>query len=312
MFLLKILFMGTPDIAAQCLSALIEAGHDVCAVFTREDKPVGRKQIMTPPPVKRVALTHNVSVYQPKNLKEPQTEQIIRDIAPDIIVVVAYGCILPKGILNIPRYGCINLHVSKLPKYRGAAPVQWAVINGEKETGVTVMYMDEGLDTGDIITMCPVEIYPDETAGELFERVTETGCKTLCETLLKIENNTAVRKKQNGDEASYAPQLSKETAQLDLKENAEKLNNLIRGLNPWPVAYFVDSEGKKIKVLKAKVADLQANPGTVLSTKPLVVACGCKALELCTVVSEGKKPMDGSAWAMGRRFKNGDNVLCEV
>ena len=180
---MRILFMGTPDIAADCLKALYEAGHDICAVYTRRDKPVGRKQVLTAPPVKEVALAHGTPVFQPRTLRDGGEDENIRALAPELIVVVAYGCILPRSVLEAPKYGCINLHVSLLPKYRGSAPVQWAVLNGDAETGVSIMQMDEGLDTGDVLACEKIAIDPEETSGQLFDRVTAVGARVLCEAL---------------------------------------------------------------------------------------------------------------------------------
>ena len=176
---MRILFMGTPDIAAESLAALLDAGHEVCGVFTRRDKPVGRKQILTAPPVKQLAVEHGLSVYQPRTLRDGSSDELIKELAPDIIVVVAYGCIIPPQLLHTAKYGCINLHVSLLPKYRGSAPIQWAVLNGDEGTGVTIMQLDEGLDTGDILMVEPVTIDPEETSGELFDRVSAVGAGTL-------------------------------------------------------------------------------------------------------------------------------------
>ncbi|MDO5602165.1 MAG: methionyl-tRNA formyltransferase [Oscillospiraceae bacterium] len=301
---MRILFMGTPDIAAESLAALLEAGHEICGVYTRRDKPVGRRQILTPPPVKLAAERAGLRVFQPKNLREGAAEEI-RALAPELIVVVAYGCILPKEILELPQYGCINLHVSLLPKYRGAAPVQWAVINGDKETGVTIMYMDEGLDTGDVIRTETVPIGAEETSGELFERVSRIGAKVLCETVETLQNGTAVRTPQKEELASWAPPLTREMGEMDLTSAADKLHDLVRGLSPWPGAYLTQ-QGKKLKVLQCRVADKNGQPGEILSLKPLTVACGEKALELLTVVPEGKKAMEGTAFAAGRRFQTGD------
>lgn len=304
---MRILFMGTPDIAAASLAAILEAGHEVCGVFTREDKPVGRKQILTAPPVKQLALEHNLPVYQPKTLRTEEVQQQIRELAPELIVVVAYGRILPPEVLCVPPKGCINLHVSLLPKYRGAAPVQWSVINGDKETGVSIMYLDEGLDTGDILNVAPVTIGPEETSGELFERITAQGAKTLVETIASIAEGTAVRTPQDHSKATLAPPLTKEMARFAFDQPAQKLHDLVRGMNPWPVAYF-EQEGKKIKVRKSHVAAGNGAPGTVLSIKPLTIACAEGALELDEVVPEGSKPMAGSAWAAGRRLKAGDRL----
>lgn len=304
---MRILFMGTPDIAAASLKAVLEAGHEVCGVFTREDKPVGRKQVLTAPPVKQLALEHGLPVYQPKTLRTEEVQQQIRDLAPELIVVVAYGRILPPEVLCVPEKGCINLHVSLLPKYRGAAPVQWSVINGDAETGVSIMYLDEGLDTGDILNVAPVTIGPEETSGELFDRITEQGAKTLVETIAQIGAGQVRRTPQDHTKATLAPPLTKEMARFAFDQPAQKLHNLVRGMNPWPVAYFEQDE-KKIKVRQSRVVEQNAQSGTILSTKPLVVACAEGALELVEVVPEGSKPMAGAAWAAGRRFKVGDQL----
>lgn len=302
---MKIVFMGTPDIAAQCLAAILEEGrHEVCGVFTREDKPVGRKQVLTAPPAKQVALAHGIPVFQPKTLRSGEAAEVLRRLAPQLVVVVAYGRILPPDILALPQYGCVNLHVSLLPKYRGAAPIQWAVLNGDAETGVTVMQMDEGLDTGDILCTRRVPIGPDTTSGELFEQVAGVGAALLCEVLGKIEQGDVHPQKQDGALATLAPPLTKEMARFTFAMPAQKLHNHIRGMNPWPVAYF-EHDGKKVKVLKAHPAPGAGVPGTVLAVKPLTVACETGALVLETVVPEGKGSMPGEAWALGRRFAPG-------
>lgn len=304
---MRILFMGTPDIAAQSLSAILAQGrHTVCAVFTREDKPVGRKQVLTAPPVKTLALEHGIPVYQPRTLRTPEAAQTVRALAPDIIVVVAYGRILPGEILSIPPHGAVNLHVSLLPKYRGAAPVQWSVINGDKRTGVTIMQLDEGLDTGDILRVAPVDIGAEETSGELFERVSALGAQTLLQSLDDVEQGRAQPVPQDDALATLAPPLTKEMALFSFERDARSLHDLIRGLNPWPVAYFVHG-GKKIKVLAARLDEqAKGRPGEVLCTKPLTVACGSGALTLVQVVPEGSRAMDGAAWAAGRRLRAGD------
>ena len=326
---MRILFMGTPDIAAESLRAVCGAGHEVCAVFTREDKPVGRRQQLTAPPAKQEAAAHSIPVYQPKTLRDPAVQSQIRALAPELIVVVAYGRILPPEVLCIPPHGCINLHVSLLPKYRGAAPVQWAVLNGDAETGVTIMQLDEGLDTGDILMVERLAIGPEETSGELFRRVSAIGAKTLLACIEEIAAGRARPIPQNHEKATLAPPLAKEMARLSFDKSAAALHNLVRGMNPWPVAWFV-SEDKKIKVLESRVAAAPAPageksnevtsetlaekpvqapaPGTVLRTKPLTIACAEGALQLLTVVPEGKKPMDGTAWAAGRRLKAGDRL----
>ncbi len=304
---MRILFMGTPDIAAESLNALIAAGHDICAVFTRADKPVGRKQILTAPPVKQTAEANGIPVYQPRTLRDGSSDELIKSLAPDIIVVVAYGCIIPPQLLHVAKYGCINLHVSLLPKYRGSAPIQWAVLNGDTETGVTIMQLDEGLDTGDILYVQPVAIDPDMTSGELFDRVSAIGAKTLVEVLPKIEAGKLTPKKQEESLATKAPSLTKEMAQFDFTQPAAHIHNWVRGMNPWPGAWFVTSGGKKLKVMECRAVEAHGEaPGTVLATKPLTVACGEGAVQLLNVVPEGKKPMDGTAFAAGQRLKTGD------
>ena len=297
--------MGTPQIAEHSLKKLIEAKHKIVGVFTREDKPVGRKRIITPPPVKVLALENEIEIYQPKTLKDETVIETIKQLNPDIIVVVAYGMILPKSVLDIPKYGCINLHVSLLPKYRGSAPIQWSVINGDTETGVTIMYMDEGLDTGDIINTTIVPIDKDETSGELFEKVTTIGANTLVGTLSSIENGIIKKIKQDESKVTFAPKLSKELALVNFDKNALETHNLIRGLMPWPIAFFM-YEDKKIKITKSEVISSNGKTGEILSLKPLIIACKENAICLKQVVPEGKKPMDGSAWALGKHFKVGD------
>lgn len=306
---MRILFMGTPDIAAECLKALYEAGHEICAVYTRRDKPVGRKQILTAPPVKEVALQHGTPVFQPRTLRDGGEDENIRALAPELIVVVAYGCILPASVLSIPKYGCINLHVSLLPKYRGSAPVQWSVLNGDAETGVSIMQMDEGLDTGDVLCCEKIAIDPEETSGELFDRVTAVGARVLCETVPAIAAGSLTAVPQKHEEATLAPMLSKEMAQFEWTQTAEHIHNWVRGMNPWPGAWFVTSAGKKVKVMECRTTDAEsAAPGTVLATKPLTIACGQGAVQLLRVVPEGSKPMDGSAFAAGLRLKTGDHL----
>ena len=304
---MRILFMGTPDIAADSLAALLDAGHEVCAVFTRRDKPVGRKQILTAPPVKQLAQSHDIPVYQPRTLRDGSSDALIEQLAPDIIVVVAYGCIIPPQLLHIAKYGCINLHVSLLPKYRGSAPIQWAVLNGDAETGVSIMQLDEGLDTGDVLMVEPVAIDPEETSGELFDRVSAVGAKTLVDALTKIEAGQLTPVPQDHSKATLAPPLSKDTARFAFTEDAAHIHNWVRGMNPWPTAWF-EQDGKRIKVSECRLAENPQNaaPGTVLALKPLTVAAQNGAVALLSVTPEGGKPMAGTAWAAGRRLKTGD------
>ena len=306
---MRILFMGTPDIAADSLAALLGAGHEVCAVFTRRDKPVGRKQILTAPPVKQLAQSHDIPVYQPRTLRDGSSDALIEQLAPDIIVVVAYGCIIPPQLLHIAKYGCINLHVSLLPKYRGSAPIQWAVLNGDAETGVSIMQLDEGLDTGDVLMVEPVAIDPEETSGELFDRVSAVGAKTLVDALAKIEAGQLTPVPQDHSKATLAPPLSKDTARFAFTEDAAHIHNWVRGMNPWPMAFFMH-DGKKIKVTASKLSENPANaaPGSVLAVKPLTIACQDGAIVLDSVTPEGGKSMAGTAWAAGRRLKAGDSL----
>ena len=306
---MRILFMGTPDIAAESLAALIAAGHEIVGVFTRADKPVGRKQIMTAPPVKQLAQQHNIPVWQPATLRDGKAEPIFRELAPDLVVVVAYGRILPPELLHIAPLGCINLHVSLLPKYRGSAPIQWAVLNGDTETGVTIMQLDEGCDTGDILMVERVAIGPETTSGELFDQVSATGAKTLVTAIEKLAAGELTPQPQNDAEATQAPPLTKDMARFDFTQSAAHIHNWVRGMNPWPAAFF-ELDGKKVKVLENRVAPnaRSAPAGTVLALKPLTIACGEGALQLLTVTPEGGKPMAGTAWAAGRRLKAGDSL----
>lgn len=306
---MRILFMGTPDIAAESLAALIAAGHEIVGVFTRADKPVGRKQILTAPPVKQLAVEHNIPVWQPATLRDGKAEPVFRELAPDLVVVVAYGRILPPELLHIAPLGCINLHVSLLPKYRGSAPIQWSVLNGDTETGVTIMQLDEGCDTGDILMVERVPIGPETTSGELFDQVSAIGAKTLVTAIEKLTAGELTPRPQNEADATQAPPLKKEMAKFSFTESAAHIHNWVRGMNPWPAAFF-ELEGKKVKVLESRLAPNEgaAPAGTVLALKPLTIACGEGALQLLTVTPEGGKPMAGTAWAAGRRLKAGDSL----
>ena len=305
---MRILFMGTPDFAAVSLKRLVEDGHEICGVFTQPDKPRNRNKV-TFSPVKEYALSHGLTVYQPTKLRDGTALELVKSLAPELIVVVAYGCILPKSVLEAPKHGCINLHVSLLPKYRGSAPVQWAVLNGDTETGVSIMQMDEGLDTGDVLYCKKITIDPEETSGELFDRVTAVGAEALCETIPQIAAGTLTAVPQDHENATLAPMLNKEMAEFHLTDTAAHIHNWVRGMNPWPGAWFITSGGKKLKVMSSRVAAANGEaPGTVLATKPLTIACGEGAIQLLEVVPEGKKPMDGTAFAAGLRLKTGDSL----
>lgn len=311
---MKLVFMGTPDYAVNTLEAFISAGHNVAAVFAQPDKPVGRKHIITAPPVKVCAENHGIAVYQPNTLRDGKAEEILREIAPDAIVVVAYGKILPKEILNIPKYGCVNGHASLLPKYRGASPIQWCIVCGEKETGVTAMKMDEGMDTGDILKTVKTQIGAEETAEELFDRLSVITAELLVNTLDDLENGNITPQKQDEEKASYAPIIKKEMALLDFEnKTAEEIHNAVRGYYSWPCAYFL-LEGKRVKIIKAAVSDnTGAKAGTVIkSDDSLVIACkGGTAVELVTVQPEGSKPMTAKQMLCGRPIATGTVIGCE-
>ena len=311
---MKLVFMGTPDYAVNTLEGLIAAGHNVAAVFAQPDKPVGRKHIITPPPVKVCAQSHGIAVYQPNTLRDGEAERLLSEIAPDAIVVVAYGKILPKEILEIPKYGCVNGHASLLPKYRGASPIQWCIVCGESSTGVTAMRMDEGMDTGDILKTAETQIGEEETAEELFERLSVITAELLVNTLADLEKGNITPIKQDEEKASYAPIIKKEMAFLDFSnKTATEIHNAVRGYYSWPCAYFF-LENKRIKVIKAAVADsTNAKAGTVIkSDDSLVIACkDGTAVELLTVQPEGSKPMSAKQMLCGRPIAMGTVIGCE-
>ena len=301
---MRIVFMGTPDFAVPCLQRLLEDGHEVPAVFTQPDKPVGRHAVLTPPPVKQLALSHGIPVYQPTKMRDGTVAALLRELAPDCLVVVAYGRILPQEILDVPPRGCVNIHGSLLPRYRGAAPIQWSVIRGETVTGVTSMFMDAGMDTGDIIDTLTTPIGENETAGELFERLAPLGARLLSTTLAAIADGTVTRRPQNDAEATMAPMLEKAMGRLDLTRPAQELHNQVRGMNPWPGA-FCTAGGKTLKIHEPRVAAGSGAPGTLLCADPVTVACGEGALQLVTVQPEGKPRMAAEAWLRGARLPQG-------
>ncbi len=282
---MKIVFMGTPDFALASLDKLIDGGYEIAAVVTQPDRPKGRGKKLTPPPVKERALGAGLRVLQPERVKDSGFIEALKELSPDIIIVVAYGQILPEEIINLPAMGCINVHASLLPKYRGAAPINWCIINGESRTGVTTMYMDKGMDTGDILLQRETEIGENETAGELHERLAALGADLLLETLEGLQRNEVERKAQDHSAATYAPQLDRETGRVDWNSDAKSIYNLIRGTNPWPGCYTV-YKGERMKLWEAKVLEqksrgtagkvleaghggmlVQAGSGTLLVTK---------------------------------------------
>lgn len=261
---MKIVFMGTPDIAVGCLQKIIDEKHELIGVVTQPDKPVGRGKKMGMPPVKELALKYDIPVYQPLKARDEAFIEEIKALNPDVIVVVAFGQILPKALLDIPKFGCINVHVSLLPKYRGAAPINWVIINGEEKTGVTTMYMDEGLDTGDMILTSEFDLDNEITAGELHDKMKEIGAETLKETLELIEKGCAPRTPQNHDEFSYAPMMNKSLGNIDWSKSATEIHNLVRGVNPWPSAYTTYNNDT-MKIWKTKVLNEKStkSPGTI-------------------------------------------------
>ena len=299
---MKIVFMGTPEFAEASLQKLLETDHQIVGVFTQPDKPKGRGYNLVAPPVKELALAHNIPVFQPQKMRDGTALEILQELQADLIAVVAYGKILPKEILELPRYGCINVHGSLLPKYRGAGPIQWSVINGESVTGVTTMYMGEGLDTGDMILKKETPIGENETYGELHDRLKEIGAQALVETIELIEQGKAPREVQDDSLSSYAPMLDKQIARLDFTKDAQTLHNLIRGLSPWPVAHTT-VDGKLLKVHRAVLASGKGQPGEVIDSKKFIVACKEGALELLEVQLEGGKRMKGEDFLRGRKPK---------
>lgn len=298
---MRIVFMGTPQFAVPCLEALVER-HDVIAVFTQPDKPKGRKQLLTPPPVKAKATEYKIPVYQPNTLRIDEPYEILSGLEPDVIVVTAYGKILPKNILELPKCGCINVHASLLPKYRGSAPIQWSIINGEAETGVTTMYMDEGIDTGDMLQKASLTIGEDETADELHDRLAVLGARLIIETLEAAENGTLTRTKQDDSQSSYASMLSKELSPIDFSRSAREVHNKVRGLNSWPSATAL-LNGKRIKLHKTRLADGSGRAGEIISLEPLTVACGSGAVEILELQPEGKKKMTAADFLRGHSIE---------
>lgn len=306
---MKTVFMGTPDFAVPCLERLIADGHTVSGVFTQPDKPRGRGNKIQYPPVKEAALKHGIPVYQPKTLRDASALETIRELDPELIVVVAYGKILPKEILDYPRLGCINMHASLLPSYRGAAPIQWCVINGEKKTGVTSMMMDVGLDTGDMLIKRETPVGPDETTGELHDRLSVMSADVMSQTIDELVNGRAVRVKQDDSLATYAPMITKELCPIDWTKKASEIHDLVRGLSPWPVATAV-YKGVCIKIHStAPAGECRGEPGEITETgKRLLVCCGDRrALEIKTLQAPGKKAMSAPDFMRGHSIMTGES-----
>lgn len=309
---MRVVFMGTPDFAAEVLDKIVTAGHEVVGVVTQPDKPKGRGGAMAMSAVKEKALEYGITIYQPEKVKNnPEFMETMKQLNPDVSVVVAFGQILPQALLDVPQYGSINVHASLLPAYRGAAPIQWAVIDGLAKTGVTTMQMDAGIDTGDIIMQKELELNPKETGGSLFDRLSKAGAELLVQTLEALQNHTASWTKQDDTKSNYAKMLDKSMGNIDFSQPADVLERLIRGLNPWPSAYTYLA-GKTLKIwdadVAAKASNQDAQPGTVIETAKdyFVVACGAHtALRINEVQMEGKKRMPAELFLRGYHLEEG-------
>ncbi len=307
---MRVVFMGTPDFAVGTLEELIKSGHEVAAVVTQPDKPKGRGKTLMPTPVKETAVKYQIPVYQPKRVREEGFVETLRGLHPDVIVVAAFGQIITKEILEMPRFGCVNVHASLLPAYRGAAPIQWAVINGEKESGVTIMQMDQGLDTGDMIESVTVPLAEDETGGSLFDKLSEAGAKLCVKVLRDMEEGKVVRTPQPKESTTaYAGMIDKKMGKIDWRKSAGQIEQLIRGLNPWPSAY-TRLGGKNLKIWKAAVEESSTEkaPGTVIQVRPdsFLVQTGAGALRVLELQLEGKKRMDTASFLRGASVSEGE------
>ena len=297
---MRIVFMGTPDIAATCLTKLLEDGFDVAAVYTQPDRPKNRGMKLAFSPVKEVALSAGLPVYQPENFRDPETVEQLRALNPDVVAVVAYGRILPQSVLDIPPKGCINIHASILPEYRGSAPYQWAVLDGKEETGVTAMYLCREMDAGDIIDVSKTPIDPNETAGQLLDRLAQLGAVLLSKTMTRMAAGAIERIPQDASQATYAPMLDKTMCPIDWSKTAQQVHNQVRGLHPWPVA-TAELAGTKFKIHSTVIAEGDGAPGQILQlTKTgLIVACGEGAVEIRSLQAEGGKRMNAPDYFRG-------------
>lgn len=308
---MNIVFMGTPDFAVPCLKALVESGENVLAVFTQPDKPKGRGYKLTPSPVKEEALSHNIPVYQPQSLKKGEdaekAEAVLKELAPDLFIVVAYGKILPKNILDIPKY-CINVHASLLPKYRGAGPIQWSVLNGEKVTGVTTMLMAEGVDTGDMLLSQSTEIGENETAAELWDRLSVLGAEVMLETIKAVKDNRLTPIKQDDSLSSHAPMITKDMCPIDFSRTAQEVHNKIRGLSSFPCATAMLGD-KRLKIYRSEIAAdtvSDKQPGTIVNAKDFTVACGDgKCVRFIEIQADGGKRMKTADYLRGNPVEEG-------
>lgn len=303
---MRILFMGTPEFSVPSLKKLIDSNHEVVALVCQPDKPKGRSRKLVPPPTKLLAEKHSIPVMQPSKIKTEEFFNELKSIHPDLIAVVAYGKILPKNILDLPQHGCVNLHSSLLPKYRGAAPINWAVVRGETVTGVTTMFMDEGMDTGDILLKQEVNIDDDETAIELSQKLSEIGGDLLFETINLVETSAIKPVKQADEEATYAPIMKKEDGLIDWNRSAEEIRNLVRGMQPWPVAHTT-IEGKNLKIFNADVSEGEGKPGEIVQAdkESLKIATGKYLLDIKELQIEGSKRMKIEDFLRGRSLEEG-------
>ena len=301
---MRVVFMGTPDIAATCLKKILTEGFEVVGVYTQPDRPKGRGMKLVASPVKEIALAAGIPVFQPENFRQEETVEQLRALKPDVCAVVAYGRILPQKVLDVPAYGCINIHASLLPKYRGSAPYQWAVLDGLTETGVTAMYLTREMDAGDIIDVSKTPIGENETAGQLLDRLAVLGADLLSKTLTRFENGKVPAAAQNEAEVSYAPMLDKTMCPIDWTKTAQQVHNHVRGLHPWPVA-TMELEGKTFKVHATKVVEGSGTPGEILGlTKTgLRIACGEGAIEILSLQAEGGKRMAAPDYFRGHPLK---------
>ncbi len=306
--------MGTPDFARIQLEALIDSGADIIGVVTQPDKPKGRKLILTPPPVKECAIKNNIPVYQPNSLRGEEFAQLLSGLAPELIIVAAYGKILPENVINFAKYGCINVHGSLLPEYRGAAPIQRAIIDGKSETGITIMYMDISLDTGDMLSKVVVPIEKSDNFETMHDKLAEAGAKLLIETIEQIENGTAKREKQDDSKSTYAKKIENEDCLLDFSLNAEDVYNRIRGLSPFPLA-VCSQEGKALKIDTAELLDTKTvhdNYGEVISVNQKAgyfeIACRKGSIAVRKLLPEGKGRMSASDYINGRKISVGDKL----
>ena len=306
---MKIIFMGTPDFAAASLEALIASRHEIQAVVTQPDKPKGRKGELTPSPVKVVAEGKGIKVYQPLKVRDEEFVKTLRAYNPDVIVVVAFGQIIPLSILKMPKFGCVNIHGSLLPKYRGAAPIQWAVLDGEKETGITTILMDEGIDTGDILLKKTIKIDTDETSGSLFDKLMALGAETILETLDELEKGSLTPIKQGENPTAYAKMLTKAMGLIDFTRPAKELDCFVRGMDPWPSAYTLLS-GKTLKLWKVRAVEGSGKAGSVIDIgkESFTIACGEGAIEVLEVQLEGKKRMSAGDFLKGSTLNIGQEL----